>query len=268
MLLCRKMSSSVFDQFLEKAFGGDLKRVSNEKLIEQNILKLETDIEEDNRLTQLSIGKHAKQMAKMLESISWLEDEKMEQTKVLSGIDSEIKDLENNISSLRAKKVSIETTSQILDKQIEDSEEKKRTIENNFEMWHNERKMESEARIKKVKVLKEELNDSGSKQIQLQSDQFQGQEEVGSNAGKLKSLDFLTKLINRYTDNLECPICLNTAETPIYQCRDSHLICSRCRPKVEKCPECRISYKEEFKRHRSGLNLDFFKRREILLIWT
>ena len=248
--------------FSELNEGEKMAKHCNDIIKQRKIEELETEMKDYKEVTELSIGEHAKIMAKILESISCLEDKKMEQSKVLSGIDSEVKDFENKISSLKAKKVSIETTSRVLDNQIKESDKKKRTIEYNFKMWHSKRKMESDARGKKVKLLKGELKDSGSNQMQFQNDQLQVKED-GSNAGKLKSLDFLTRLINRYTNNLECPICLNTAEIPIYQCKDSHLVCSKCRPKVEKCPECRISYKEEYKRHRSGLNLDFFQKRNL-----
>ena len=39
----------------------------------------------------------------------------------------------------------------------------------------------------------------------------------------------------------ECPICLESLVAPreIYQCREGHLVCGDCRPKVELCSECR-----------------------------
>jgi len=39
---------------------------------------------------------------------------------------------------------------------------------------------------------------------------------------------------------LECPICLETMGPPIYQCREGHLICAKCREKIVKCPTCRV----------------------------
>jgi hypothetical protein len=256
------MSFSAFNKFKEKASEEVLDRVLKERIIKQNncISELETEIEENKKFAETRIREHAKELANMLESISCLEDEKMEQSKVLSGIVSEINDFEKKISSLRAKKDSIETSSLILDRKIEDCDKKKRTIENNFEMWHNERKRETEALEHKLKGLKQDKHDNievrtekvknnWDKQTRLKSD-FHELEAVGSKAGKLQILDFLTKSIDRYTANLECPICLTTAVSPIYQCSDAHLVCNKWRPKVKKCPECRVSYKEEYKRHR------------------
>lgn len=40
---------------------------------------------------------------------------------------------------------------------------------------------------------------------------------------------------------LECPVCLRTpTSTPIYQCKQGHLICRECRPRLTTCPVCRV----------------------------
>ena len=38
--------------------------------------------------------------------------------------------------------------------------------------------------------------------------------------------------ITKEKADLECPVCLETADVPIYTCPKQHLICSVCRPKV------------------------------------
>jgi len=40
-------------------------------------------------------------------------------------------------------------------------------------------------------------------------------------------------------DILECPICLELPDKPVYQCKNGHLICRACYPKVKICPVCR-----------------------------
>lgn len=37
---------------------------------------------------------------------------------------------------------------------------------------------------------------------------------------------------------MECPICLEIMEPPIYQCNTGHSFCSTCKPKLSKCPTC------------------------------
>ena len=41
-------------------------------------------------------------------------------------------------------------------------------------------------------------------------------------------------------DILECPVCFATIkQTPIYQCRNGHVICKNCHPRLRTCPTCR-----------------------------
>jgi len=41
--------------------------------------------------------------------------------------------------------------------------------------------------------------------------------------------------------HLECPVCLTVPKVgPIYQCRNGHLLCKECHPKMKCCPLCQI----------------------------
>ena len=63
-------------------------------------------------------------------------------------------------------------------------------------------------------------------------------------------LDFLATSIKEKESDLECPVCFETADIPIFMCSEMHLICSTCKPKVRECPECRVPYTGAPKRHR------------------
>ena len=54
-----------------------------------------------------------------------------------------------------------------------------------------------------------------------------------------KTIKFLREAIEKKEEDLTCPICLERANPPILMCPASHLICSTCAPRVQKCPECR-----------------------------
>ena len=60
---------------------------------------------------------------------------------------------------------------------------------------------------------------------------------------------FLVKTIEQRKAELTCPVCLETAEAPIFMCQQQHLICSSCQPRVTSCPECREAYQRP-RRHR------------------
>ena len=53
-------------------------------------------------------------------------------------------------------------------------------------------------------------------------------------------MEFLKEAIEKKEEDLTCPICLETAKTPIFMCPDSQIICSACAPNVQTCPECRV----------------------------
>ena len=59
-------------------------------------------------------------------------------------------------------------------------------------------------------------------------------------------LKFVERQIEEAEKDLECPVCLEIArEAPIFRCEEDHLICSKCRGKMDRCPMCRVEYPRE-----------------------
>ena len=53
-------------------------------------------------------------------------------------------------------------------------------------------------------------------------------------------MEFEEEVKKYFKDLLECPICFETIDSvPIYQCRNGHVVCKNCHPKLETCPICR-----------------------------
>ena len=65
-----------------------------------------------------------------------------------------------------------------------------------------------------------------------------------------KYTEFLLRSIKEKEADLECPVCLETAEGEIYSCLEQHLLCSSCGPRVAECPECRAQCRDPPRRHR------------------
>ena len=65
-------------------------------------------------------------------------------------------------------------------------------------------------------------------------------------------IEFLNQSISEREEDLLCPVCLEVAQTPIFTCPDSHIICSACVPKLkaQECPQCRVTLPNPLKRHR------------------
>lgn len=64
------------------------------------------------------------------------------------------------------------------------------------------------------------------------------------------ALKVLERQIKSAEESLECPVCLETPKSPIFQCGAGHLICSECKPRMKMCPICKAPYKEPALRNR------------------
>ena len=91
-----------------------------------------------------------------------------------------------------------------------------------------------ETLMDKIRKLDEEMKEM--KEIVVLA--VEKNEELARNNQKHK--EFVTKTIISQEAWLECPVCVQTAEPPIYKCPMDHLICSHCFPRMKgKCPTCR-----------------------------
>ncbi|KAI5630767.1 seven in absentia protein family domain-containing protein [Phthorimaea operculella] len=52
---------------------------------------------------------------------------------------------------------------------------------------------------------------------------------------------------------LECPVCLEWMEPPMWQCRRGHLVCGRCRARLAACPVCRTGFSSVRNRAMEGV---------------
>merc|ERR1719215_506541 len=63
-------------------------------------------------------------------------------------------------------------------------------------------------------------------------------------------LAFMKEQIKTKESDLECPVCMEVSQVPIYTCQEQHIICSECWYKVKmksgnkvaECVLCRMPY--------------------------
>ena len=67
---------------------------------------------------------------------------------------------------------------------------------------------------------------------------------------KIELLEFIDNQIIEKEKELECPVCLDVACSPIFMCSEQHLICATCKPQLSSCPECRVGYTGKNRIHR------------------
>ena len=96
-----------------------------------------------------------------------------------------------------------------------------------------------------------ELGEEEEFQLALAISQIEAEENTVKTVNEnQKLIDFIAKSIEKKEAELECPVCFEIAEAPIFMCQQQHLICASCHPRVTTCPECREPYQQPPRRHR------------------
>jgi len=83
-----------------------------------------------------------------------------------------------------------------------------------------------------------ELKRLGEEKEELRSRLDSVEYKLRGNQQKDRLLNIHNQILRLQT-NLECPICTETARSPIYQCKEGHLVCSSCAARVARCAICR-----------------------------
>lgn len=95
--------------------------------------------------------------------------------------------------------------------------------------------------------IKQDMNTLEKKKIKIEKEQEALPKKQNVNEGLI---EHISNMIDDKNKDLECPVCFETAKTPIYQCTGGHLICKTCLPNLRICPECRIRYPNTLFRNR------------------
>lgn len=106
-------------------------------------------------------------------------------------------------------------------------------------------------RVKDIAALiKKELGDGSNINLQIwrsydeennTGGKVDGNQDAAALSGPLPILirKFI-KAVSRIVSILECPVCLETAPSPVSQCVHGHILCASCRTKTLRCPVCRV----------------------------
>ena len=136
--------------------------------------------------------------------------------------------------------VSINQKQEELEKEKKKLEEEKKKLEEEQKKLELEKNALSDRRKKTTDEIKS-LEDSLNQYVEATRD-LVSKLDLGSEIANSNLIAFLTKSIDEKEKALACPVCLETAEAPIFMCLQQHLVCSSCQPRVTSCPECREAY--------------------------
>ena len=153
------------------------------------------------------------------------------------------KTVQESMRKLQLRQISLQDESARCLEKVKKIKRKKEGYEH-FILAENERAQNKEFTItKEIRSLEEQLKDLSNQIPEIPDINDKRTSKANGDPAGLKQLkEFLTRSIKEKEFGLECPVCLETADIPIYSCTKQHLICSLCRPKVKECPICKERY--------------------------
>ena len=153
-------------------------------------------------------------------------------------------ELETKLAKLKSKKTELIEESKNYDKRIHEYIEEKDKLENDIGK-------ELELNKEKSKIIEDEIQDLKTRLQETKKliRNLPDAEKLSCGPNK-ELIEFIENQIVEKEKELECPVCLEVACSPIFMCSEQHLICSTCRPKLSNCPECRVVYTGKNRRHR------------------
>jgi len=197
--------------------------------------------------------------------ISKLEDQQHCNDKKKAALEDEIKTLEHKIAELRLSSSNIEKENDELEIEIEKQHHRRRILEQEIDDGMLEKttmKLRYESTIEKLEqdlyLMKSEKINKINQQDETDSSIKQEMtEDISDRSTSVDNtfLDFLASQISAKESDLECPVCLEISEAPIYTCLEQHIICSKCWIKMKNsrmsdCVICRSPYPEPPRHHR------------------
>jgi len=194
------------------------------------------------------IGSKSTEMKNLILTVESYKKENKIKMQEINQADQELVDLEGRLAEVRKIKIDLKKGWQQNDRRILELNADIHKLEEFMDKELEKAQVEGSSIESRIQVLKKKLSEidkvgnAPSKEITVPKPQ---PEETTKSW-----IDFIDKEIEEKERDLECPVCLEIAACPIYMCSESHLICSYCKPKVKKCPECRMKYGAKPKIHR------------------
>lgn len=190
----------------------------------------------------------SKQASSMTEYITEMEENQNQinlNQKGMGKLDLEIKELQETVKKLQIRKIGLQDNSRRCQEKVEKIQRKKEGFEK-FMLKEKERAQEKELSITKdIKIIEEQIKTLSCSDLTPDTPDptpETSSKSAGAASGVKQLEEFLKKSIQEKEIGLECPVCLETADIPIFCCTLQHPICSICRPKVKDCPSCREHY--------------------------
>ena len=189
--------------------------------MEDKMQQIKSQVHKETEKINETCSTKAMEIKTIIKSISEAEDDRCAKDMRRSRIDGELKDLQTRLAHLVDEKQKMVTETLKNNKHIEKLNKKKMKLEKTIDV-------EMELYLEDKKAKQAALEEMEFK-LATMEEEVEVMEEASSSSSRM--VDFLQQAIKDKERDLECPVCLETATSPIFSCPESHVICSECRPR-------------------------------------
>jgi len=221
------------------------------ELIENEIKAKEKLLVENEEKVNELLKMKSSQSEKINIQIESIKEEKQIGLQQVITLESEVTKLLSKIEEIEAEKNRVNQKSMATADKIEKIEKKRMKYEKHIELEMERMKRTGDTIQERIVTLGSDMMENNKKAENLVTfDITKTEKEEKPKENNNRVSTFLSEAIKEKEADLECPVCFETADIPIFMCSEMHLICNRCRPKVKECPECRLPYTGGAKRHK------------------
>ena len=178
---------------------------NNLLILNKNIEEAQIVLENERNIVKSIMDSKAEEMTKLIHKAELVEDEKLKMVNEITQIDCRKADL-MQLCDVHIALIKLKTKQDKLDSFISKALQDSKTKTTNLKIHLKE----LEAR----KAEENNLNHYISQQTKLNNHNY---------------IESINLKISSKEQELECPVCLETATTPILMCEEQHLICHNCR---------------------------------------
>ena len=183
---------------------------------------------------QSLVAKKGEEMAALLSAVETSEEEKHLKMKQVAANEATIRELQGKNERLFAE---IEN----IDEKLTKIRNKKKKLENYLDLKVCESKRARSLLKKEAEEIKGKIEALDKvKTLQPKTPELLVEIDRQIKAKLVGHIEEIDRQIEAKEKELECPICFDVASPPIFRCDELHIICSDCRPKVEKISQTNL----------------------------
>ena len=177
------------------------------------------------------IDSQAQSMSSYICNKVMTEDRKSEYMKEINNLDVDIDNLQDKITKMKEEQKALKNKCTECDNVLQNLETEKSNLEKSVEIEMENFKTESEVITREIHKLREsyETNMRDRDDLVRRLDAIHLDPGPWSRPGvrpgcQDRLVEFVMRSISEKEADLECPVCLETAEAPIFMCQEMHLI--------------------------------------------